>query len=197
MTNHTDMDMLSTLAAWEKALYDFARTTATTIPFSIEVIVSKRDNTHPYDVTRLHFQHPEAVSAHQTLAWEKTVAHARATLGPLAETLGRLLRARLPVITGPLGQMDLIWALKPNGSVSVFCDILGVNGAYLTLYGAPISTALMLAIYHLGDLRPTESAWLDQSGLPHKHSAGAASAEEAVLLVKKLRHIEAALKRQR
>lgn len=197
MTTPTDMDLLSTLAGCENALATLARSVGVTVPFLVEMVVAKRDGAHPYDVTRLDFQPPERMSAHQTLAWEKIVAQARAALGPLAETLGRLLRARLPVITGPLGQMGLIWVLQPNGCVSVFCDILDINDAHLTLHGAPLSTALLLAVHHLGDLRPTESVWADQRGWPHKHSVGAASAEEGNLLVERLRHIEAALKPQR
>lgn len=197
MATPTDMDLLSTLARWETALADLARTAGTKAPFHVMIMVERRDTATPYDVAHLSFQAPEALSAHQAIAWETVVAEARAALEPLAKTLGRLLRQRLPVITGPHGRMAMDWILEPDATAALFCDILEVNDAHLTLHGAPFSTALLVLIHHLADLRPTESAWVGKRGWPHKHSVGAASEEEAIVLVQRLRHVEATLRTPR
>lgn len=192
MDTRNAMALLACIQAWEDGLAQVASHTGHPPRMMVRLLVQRQGGPYARDVAHVDIEIQACDSAHALLRAKDAQAHAQALLSPLGESFGRMLRAQLPVLTGPNGSLGAAWSLKPGNPPVLAGDFLSVNNAYLPLYEAPLHTVLPLMVFHLGRFRPTSST-LHVATSDGIGTIGAANPHEAIEFASALFAISAAL----
>jgi hypothetical protein len=117
---------------------------------------------------------PDLDSAHHTLLWERTYAQAYETLNTEAGPLLHGLRTALPVLTGPMGSVELQY--RPGKKDRPARVAVYLNG--IAPDGTDIREALADFARQVGHLRPTTGERILVDGYAHPMLGGSAEEDD-------------------